>query len=231
MIPRISTLQKTGDYREILRLMASAMRKLALVFFPIYFFLLATGPAFITFLFTERYRQSWPVFAVNLTMLPLYAIILDPLTRAYAGQRHYLLRLYAGLFVLQALCILPAIRQFGLVGAISVVIGANVLGRVIIARKMAAVLHVTSKDLRLFQDLGKILIAAAIAGASAWCLGYLLSQWKPFFILLYTGIVFCAVYGASVWLLRIPAAEELELIGRQFRRLGGRGQQIAVTDT
>ncbi|HVF90702.1 MAG TPA: lipopolysaccharide biosynthesis protein, partial [Blastocatellia bacterium] len=97
MIPRVSFLQKEDRRREILELTARVMRKLAAMYFPLYVFLLVVGREFIIFLFTETYISSWPIFAINLTLLPVSILVLDPVLRAYAEQRYFLLRLRLGL--------------------------------------------------------------------------------------------------------------------------------------
>jgi O-antigen/teichoic acid export membrane protein len=229
MIPRVSALQKCGDTREILALAARAMRKLALVFFPTYFFLLATGPDFLTCLFTERYRQSWPVFAVNLTLLPLYIVVVDPLTRAYAEQRHYLLRLYIVLFILQAACLLPAVRFFGLVGAILVVVLVNIALRAVLCWRLAGLLKATWVDLGAFQDLGKIALAASVAGAATWLLRHTIVNLRPFFILFYSAILFSLLYACGLLVMRVLTSEEVGMM--RYWRLGlkGRTPGLAIT--
>lgn len=230
MIPRVSALQKNDETQEIICLAARAMRKLALVFLPIYFFLLATGPDFLTFLFTQRYRQSWPVFAIYLTMVPLQIVLVDPLTRAHAEQRHYVLRLYAVLFIIQPLCLFPAVHFFGLVGAISVVILTNIAARAAMAWRLARILRVKREDLGRFRDIGRIALAGFAAGVPAWLLCQSLSQFRPFFILLFSGILFCLVYGAAILLLRILLPEEIDLVRYQVRRWRGRTPKLAVTN-
>jgi O-antigen/teichoic acid export membrane protein len=71
LITRLSILQKSGEHREIVLLLARAAKKLAAVYFPVYVFLLVAGREFIRVLFTARFVDSWPIFAVNLTLLPL----------------------------------------------------------------------------------------------------------------------------------------------------------------
>ena len=93
LITRVSLLQKRSEYREIVLLMARAARKLAAVYFPVYVFLMVAGREFIRLLFTARFADSWPIFAINLTLLPLGIILLDPLYRAFQRERYFLLRL------------------------------------------------------------------------------------------------------------------------------------------
>src|SRR5207245_3824786 len=83
MIPRVSQLQHQQKPREIVLLTARAVRKLAAVYFPAYAFLLIMRREFIVGLFTDRYAASIPVFAVNLTLIPLGVLLLVPIMRAH----------------------------------------------------------------------------------------------------------------------------------------------------
>src|SRR5260370_32314183 len=93
LIPHISILQQKGDYHEIILQTARGMRKLAAAYLPIYAVLLVVGREFIRFLFTDRYIDSWPIFAVNLTLLPLSIILYAPLCCALADQHYFLILL------------------------------------------------------------------------------------------------------------------------------------------
>ncbi len=92
LITRVSVLEKRDERREIVLLLARAARKLAAVYFPVYVFLMVVGREFIRVLFTARFADSWPIFAVNLTLLPFGIVLLDPLYRAFERERYFLLR-------------------------------------------------------------------------------------------------------------------------------------------
>src|SRR5439155_1231936 len=79
------TLLLEGERREIVELLARMVRMLAALYFPLYACLLVVGREFVTVLFTESYRGSWPIFAVNLTLIPLGILTsaCDPVLRAY----------------------------------------------------------------------------------------------------------------------------------------------------
>ena len=94
LITRVSILQKRERTAvRLFLLLARAARKLAAVYFPVYVFLMVAGREFIRVLFTARFADSWPIFAVNLTLLPLGIVLLDPLYRAFERERYFLLRL------------------------------------------------------------------------------------------------------------------------------------------
>ncbi len=212
LIPRISLLQRSDENREIILLTARAMRKLAAVYLPIYAVLLVVGREFIRFLFTDRYLSSWPIFAVNLTLLPISIIILDPLFRAYAEQRYFLIRVRAILLFAVMLLLWFGISHFGLVGAISAVVVVNLAERVITAIRFGRVLGVTRRDIVLVKDLGKLaIIAAAAALISAFVRAQILAA-RPLIILVVCGAVFAVIYGSAVLLLGIPSAAEKKIV-------------------
>jgi len=93
ILPRISYLQEQNQPREIVVLLANAIRKLAAVYLPIYVVLLVTGREFLTFMFTSAYARSWPIFAINLTLLPISLIEVDAVVRAYERHRFFLPKL------------------------------------------------------------------------------------------------------------------------------------------
>ncbi len=84
VIRRVSELRRLGETRELVRLATQTVRTLAAFAFPVYALLLVTGREFITVLFTRQYLASWPIFAVNLTLIPLAIVapICDAVFRA-----------------------------------------------------------------------------------------------------------------------------------------------------
>jgi peptidoglycan biosynthesis protein MviN/MurJ (putative lipid II flippase) len=205
---KVSLLQHQNESREIVFLTARAARKLAAVYFPVYAVLIVVGPEFIRFLFTSRYAASWPVFAVNLTMLPVNTILLDPICRAHSAERFFLLRLRIGIILTQALILFFWTVPLGLVGVISVVVGTNIIERLITASHFGRLLGVTRKDLTLLHGLVKLAGACLIAALASAALRFVLAGSPPFVILAACGTLFLGVYLILIHLLRIPTMEE-----------------------
>ena len=120
-------MQKRNEPREIVLLVARAARKLAAVYFPVYVFLLVAGREFIQVLFTARFADSWPIFAVNLTLLPLGIVLLDPLYRAFERERYFLLRLRLVLAAILILSLWFFTARLGLLGVIGLVVAIATL--------------------------------------------------------------------------------------------------------
>lgn len=225
ILPRMSYLQKHGETRAIVALLASAIRKLAAVYLPMYAFLMVTGREFLTVLFTSAYVESWPVFAVNLTLLPLSLLEFDAVTRAYEGHRLFLVKVQVVLSLLLVFALWLGILRFGLLGAISVVVVINFLLRVIVAIKFGRVLGITTHDLVLFKDVGKLAVASGVAGLTVLCAHSLLVKGgiSSFGILLVCAVVFAPIYISAILLLRILNPEEL----RSLRQIVEQAQRYA----
>jgi O-antigen/teichoic acid export membrane protein len=216
VIPRVSALQQQNDTREIIQLMARAMRKLAAVYFPLYALLVVVAHEFIGFLFTRRYLASVPVFLINLTLLLLGVMLQDPLFRAYVEQRFFLIRLRVVLCLLLTAGLWFGTTRFGLVGAISTVVLVSVTERIVMAVRFGRILGVSRKDLVLLKDIGKLAIAAAAAGLVAEGVRLLLRDAKPLVILIVCGVVFSLVYLCTVLLAGVLTPEEKDIVQRKI---------------
>lgn len=218
MIPQVSLLEKQGNHREILALAARVSRKLALVYLPLYAFLIVMGREFLTFLFTRQYASSWPIFAINLTMLPLSILVSDPIMRAYAEHRQFLPKLYAALVAVLFVAMWMGTRRFGLVWAISVVVGVNIIGRAATWIKIGGMLDIRFRDLALLKDVGKIAIAAATAAVITAFVRTMLYGLRPFGMLIICAAVFGVIFLAGILLLGLPTIEERGYVKRQLSR-------------
>jgi O-antigen/teichoic acid export membrane protein len=217
MIPRVSQLQVRGERREIVELCARMMRKLAAFNLPFYFFLLVMAREFIVVLFTRNYAASVPIFVINITLIPLGLIgsAYDPVIRAYAEHRYFLLRVRVVLLAALACALWYVTRNYGLVGAITVMLAVNVAEKMIVGHKVARVLDMRWRDFALLKDVGKVAVASFAAACAAFALKSALAGLKPIFVLAACGVVFGAVYVAAIVLLGVPAADERDAVMRR----------------
>jgi O-antigen/teichoic acid export membrane protein len=221
MIPRVTHLETQNQHHEIIVLTARMMRKLALVYFAVYALLLVVSREFILVLFTERYLASWPIFVVNLTMILIYFIssIYDPVMRAYAEHRFFLLRLRAILLTVLLVALWFGTARLGLVGVIALVVCVNLVERVVSLAKAARIVGVTRRDIGLFKDVGKLALATAVAGALTAVVRQLVLSQRPFVVIAVCGIFFLLVYLALAWMLSVPGEDEYEALRRQAARV------------
>lgn len=212
MIPHVSQLQKEGKTQEIIRVTAGAMRKLSAIYFPLYALLLVVGRELIAFLFTKQYLGSWPIFAINLTTLPFLILIADPIIRAHAEHRFFLLKVRAVTIVVLFAALWFGTRYFGLVGSISVMVCVHVVDRLIEAFKAWRVVGVTWRDIVLLKDVGKVGVATLAAGSLAAVVRLFAVGGQPFLVLVLCSIAFGCAYLAFMWLLAVPTTEEREAL-------------------
>ena len=222
MIPRVSLLQHQQRTREIVLLTARVMRKLAAVYFPAYVFLLVMRREFITALFTARYADSIPLFAVNLTLIPLGIVLADPIMRAYAEHRHFLLKLHGTLVVSIVIALSLTLGRFGLLGAITVVVVANAAGRLATLLKAMKILHAQPRDIVLLTDVAKIAAAAVAAGALAGFARVLASGVPPLASLVICAFCYAMGYAAALIVLGVPTPDERDVVFGYLGRIVGR---------
>jgi len=219
MLPRVSFMEKQGERREIILVTIRAMRKLAVIYFPLYAFMMLIGREFIQVLFTSRYLQSWPIFAINLTLIPFNILTLDPITRAFAKQRYFLVKVrIATVFMLIGLLWFSTTR-IGLAGAIAVVVATNLIERVIIAWRFGHILGTKWQDFHLLKDVGKVAAATLVATAGALILRIALSGARPLVVIVSCGVVFSLVYVGGIYALNVAEDEEYETLRRQMGRV------------
>ncbi|HKZ78486.1 MAG TPA: oligosaccharide flippase family protein [Pyrinomonadaceae bacterium] len=219
-LPRVTQLQAQGKTREVLELFFNVVRKQSLIYLPLYLFLLLVGKDFIILLFTERYAASWPIFAVNLTLIPLaiVASATDPVMRAYSEHRYFLLRIRAVLVVLLIVGLWFATRRFGLIGAISVMAGVNVMEAMLIAAKVANILGVRTSDLSRLKDVGKIALAAAGTCCLTGIALLIMPKLPPLGVVVFCGVLFLFIYPSLAFMLGIITSEEYQSLRNLVRR-------------
>lgn len=210
MIPTVSRLQLENQPGEIVQLVARMMRKLAALYFPLYAFLLVTGREFVTVLFTERYQASWPIFAVNLTLIPLCMLTAacDPVLRAYPAYAAMLVRIRVALVAMLVLGLWTVTARHWLLGAIVVMVGVGLIDRLTVSVMLGRVLRVGWRDLALFRDVAKLAAAAGLAGLLAAGVRLVVAEAGPLAVLAASAAVLGVAYVVAVLMLGVPTMGE-----------------------
>jgi O-antigen/teichoic acid export membrane protein len=234
MIPRVSALENRSDREEIIRVTARAMRKLALVFFPLYALLIVAGREVITVLFTPAYEASWPIFAINLTMIPAAVVVLDPVARAFPNERFFLLRLKIAVFVLLCVILWFGTERLGPVGVIALVIFLTLAERAVALYKLGKDVGVSKRHIPLLADVGKSALAAAAAGGAAFVVKQFLVHTAASMIVMLCALTFCAAYLLLILSMNVTSDEERLLLRNRIRlvwRLPRRAKPAPVEGT
>lgn len=209
LIPRVSSLQSTGSISEIVSLTMKAMRGLAAVYAPLFAFMFVAANQFIGVLF-PRYLASVPIFRINLLMVLLGIVAVDPIVRAFKTERFWMLKMNITLLVALIGALFLGITRFGLTGAIACVVIIQYTNRMLIVARVSRLLGVRWGDIRQLKDVGKILVAAAAAGLVIFLLLGPMARWGALASLMMCCIVFGAVYLVALVLLKVPAEPEID---------------------
>jgi O-antigen/teichoic acid export membrane protein len=231
LLPRVSQLQSEGRHEEIVQSVSRAIRKLALVYFPVFFFLEVVARDLILMLFKDTFLASVPIFRVNLALVLLNLFVLDPISRAYPQFRIRMLGLNVALAVLMVVSLALGVGPFGPIGAIAIVVGVLLLGRLSTLYILRDALHLRWSHLRLLRGTGLAAVAGAAAMLGAIVVHHWLGDSVPGFIaasayagrlaalmrMLVTGVVYCLGYGAALFALRVIEPDEISLLRRWTR--------------
>jgi O-antigen/teichoic acid export membrane protein len=234
LIPQISYLQSRGEIREILVTTARAMRKLAACYFPIYVFFLVMGREVILVMFTERYVATWPFLLVNITLIPFLAMVGDPIIRAFAAHRFFMLKVRVAEILLMFCALWWSTTRYGMMGTIITAVAFLIFDRAIEAFRAWTIAGATLQDVGLLRDWLKIAVSALLAGlaiflahpfALAWSarLAGVLRPFRadptPLYTILLCGAVFVFIYISLLVLLKTPTPGERAALANLPRRV------------
>jgi O-antigen/teichoic acid export membrane protein len=217
MLPRINQLESQNGRLEILDLVARAGRKLALVYFPLCAFLLVAGREVVILLFTRQYEASWPIFAIAVMVLPMNAIVLDPVTRAYS-ERFFFLRVRVAVLVALTLVLATSTARLGLVGTITAVYMAVASIWLIGVWRMVRLFAIGREEWRAFAPIGRIAVAAIAAAVVAALVRGTVAGYPGWQVIAISGATFAAVYAIGLRIFGVVAVDELSGLLRDVRR-------------
>lgn len=218
MMVGMTTAIHDGRESQVIDLWHDAVRKLALVFFPLGVLLLVAARDLIVMLFTETYAGSVPIFMVGATAIFLAALPIDGLLRVYA-MTNVLLIINLVRLVMIALCIYWAIQSFGLVGAMVVTVAALALGKAIGLGAAVSFWRVGVGRLLPWRALSLIAFVALAAALPALAVSYGLQAAAPFIRVLAIGAVYASTYAATAWGLDLVSAHERAVLSQWIGRL------------
>jgi O-antigen/teichoic acid export membrane protein len=204
LIIRVSRLQHEGRKDEILRITAAATGQLAAIQLPLYMLLLVAGHDLIVLLYTKAYEPSAKIFAVTITLLIFTLFLVDPIVRAYADLRNFVLGVKIAAFVTLICVLVPVIHHFGMMGAAVVAVVIQVMERLATGWAAARAVNAKLKDLALYRDSFKIAGLTAAAGLFAYAIRNLIRPALLVPRILAVGICFSLLYVPVFYALRLP---------------------------
>lgn len=190
---RISELRnEKNSIGKISAIIANACRKLWLLFFPVFVYLFVTAEEFITLLFTTQYVASVPVFRVFIVMIPMSAILVQHVLRAFS-ETNFILFNNILVLLLSALFCWLGLQLGGIVGIAIGFIVAHLIWKIIFLTRCQNVLSTSLFSLFPIKMLILPTLMAMISGIGVYFIFqlnklpviYLFSVSFPLFIFSY----------------------------------------------
>ncbi len=199
LIHRVSWLHSQNRRDDIVALLSEAMRSLAAVYFPIYALLLVTGRDLIAIVYTPRFLASWPIFAINLTLLPLgiLSVVNDAAIRSYKECQAFLVGVRLVLVAVLLSTLWFVTPRYGPVAVISIVVAVNGLERVILTGRIAKALHLRWRDAVILKAPLDSIATAFAAGIGAFAIRLAFPRLGYISGLLVSVVAFLTIYFAA----------------------------------
>ena len=163
---RLTELRRDGLREKSVELIRSTVAKLCFVLLPLYVWLLLNAREFIELLYTGRFESSVPIFRVFLATIPLTALGLDYVPRAFADTG-FILRVNVCRLAL-TLVLLIILSPMGLLGAALATVGAMAGTKLLILLRVRTLLAVPLGQLLPTRRLINIAVAAGLSGLASW---------------------------------------------------------------
>ncbi len=221
LLPRISKLQHEGKSAEILELLMRAWRKLAAAMLPAAALLLVLGRDFLAAMYTPAFLSSWPIFALNLSVLVMAIFLVDPIIRTHEEARPFFLKLRVLVAAIQLPVSLLGIHFFGMIGALAGLLVVSVFERSVALYKALGMVHFRRHDIRKLSGVLGFAVAAALAAGVTWMVRTRMPETAYRMNFLLGSAVYAVAYAVAVAVLGLPDAGERTLVNRYSLRFLG----------
>jgi O-antigen/teichoic acid export membrane protein len=204
-------LARDGNLDEMARLLKAAVRKLSLIIFPAFAFMMAFSHDMIVLAFTPRYVDSVNVFRLYLLLVPLQALVLSPVPQAF-GLTRINLAISVGSVPLKAGLSYVLLKTLGYYGpAVGTVITAWVLG----VTYFLVMMKLLRRGPAALLPLGRMAATAGVALLAAG-ISYWVHEQLPYGIprLAACGALYGVLVLAGFHFARLLDDEDRELVGK-----------------
>lgn len=163
---RITQLRAADALEEAAQVIRQATLRVCAVLFPMFVCLVLLAREIMVLLYTERFAASASIFKISVIMIPLAAMGLDYVPRAFADTG-FILRVN----LLRGACVVTFIAlgtPFGLEGIALGTVMAAMVSKSVILWRVARLLGVGIQRTLPWRAIGVLSGASAAAGAVAW---------------------------------------------------------------
>jgi O-antigen/teichoic acid export membrane protein len=161
---RMSAATAQPDSSEIIAdIIYNSIRKLWILFFPVFVLLFMLSEEFIILMFTESYRDSIPVFRIFILIIPLSALLFQHVPRAL-DQTRFILKSNLTALALSVVFCFAFYRIAGLSGAAGGFIAANLIWRLLFLFKCRKTLQMPLNHILPLGSMIKVSVSILVIG-------------------------------------------------------------------
>jgi len=193
LLPQFVKLYQAGERKDFLYLWHQAVKKTALIIFPILVIFLFVSQRFMTFLYTERYIHSAGIFRIYVLMMIFHVTAYDCIIQA-TGKTQFIF--YASMLnvVTTLAASLLLIRWLGIQGAAAGFFLGQLVATIYYLARIRRIFDIALRHLFPWKHLFQVLALALTLGTLIYGLHF--TAWfssKLVFMLVY-GFLFTAIY-------------------------------------
>lgn len=163
LFPRLVSLREEGRYESMVSLWNHACKKLSLIIFPAFIFLLIFANELIQTMFSEKYIESAQIFRIYLFAFVFRFTQYSTFLLVF-GDLKWHLYLAATSFILNALFNFIFIEQFGFLGPAYGTIIVNLIYIILLLGRSSKLLKTSIFNTLPFKDLALNLTIATLVG-------------------------------------------------------------------
>jgi len=167
LIPRFTALHARKDRAGMMALWRTAIRRVALIFFPIFAFSFIFADNLIALLYTESYAEGASVFRIYLCLLPFRLISYRSILQAVGDTRPIFVSTVVGLSVNAALTI-ALLKTVGFIGPAIAFVCSELVSMGYILSRAGKALNLPFPSLLPWRRMGKLFGIAGLAGAGVY---------------------------------------------------------------
>jgi O-antigen/teichoic acid export membrane protein len=196
---------------DLLALWYKGVRVITLIIFPAFVFCFLMAETLITFLYTDAYAGSTPIFQLYLLVLPLTIANFGSLLRATKFTKYIFYASFLSL-VLGTLFSLILVRIMGTLGPAVAILVTSLIGFGYYATSAKKALDIELKRLMPWKTITQIGLIALLAGLLSYPL--LLLSLPKLAALLLVGALYAVVYLGFLVSFRILKVEDKAVLRR-----------------
>lgn len=215
LLPKFVQLYKADQKGAFLRVWHEAIKKTAILVFPLFVIFLFISQRFITFLYTERYAGSAPIFRIYLLIVLVQVTSFDIILQA-TGRTRGIFYACALKLITSLAASLVLIRSMGLAGpAIGLVFG-HFIATLYYLIRIRKIFLLSFAQVLPWVPVLQLLVITLCLGALTYTISFLgLFPSKLVFMGVYSS-VFTFLYAVLIFKLKFVQLQDLEFLKLSF---------------